>query len=120
MEANKEFGRQIDALVAENQHLRVKSENDDITINLMREQYRAMAESVESMRNKYERQIFQLTTERDDAVAKRSKIKSLLLQGADITMQALRADAGDDTPEKMPAQTGTHISDDRLPIARLG
>jgi hypothetical protein len=113
------FGRQVDALVAENQHLRVKSDNDDKTLHLMQEQYKALAASVDSMRNKYERQIFQLTTERDDATVKHSKIKSLLLQAADIVMQAARADIGDETPERMPQQTGQHIQDDRLPIARL-
>lgn len=119
MTIDPDFGRQVDALVAENQHLRVKSDNDDKTMHLMQEQYSAMAASVESMRGKYERQIFQLTTERDEAVVKHSKIKSLLLQSADIIMQAARADIGNETPEKMPAQTGPHVQDDRLPIARL-
>lgn len=120
LDASKEFGRQVDALVAENQHLRVKSDNDDKTMHLMQEQYKALAASVESMRNKYERQIFQLTTERDEAVIKHAKIKSLLLQAADIVMQAARADVGDETPEKMPPQTGSHIVDERLPTARIG
>jgi len=120
LDASKEFGRQVDALVAENQHLRVKSDNDDKTLHLMQEQYKALAASVESMRNKYERQIFQLTTERDEAVVKHARIKSLLMQSADITMQALRADAGDETPEKMPPQTGAHIVDQRLPAAKIG
>lgn len=114
------FGRQVDALVAENQHLRVKADNDDKTLHLMQEQYRALSASVEGMRAKFERQIFQLTTERDEAMLKHSKIKSLLLQSADIIMQAARADVGDEAPEKMPPQTGRHIEDDRLPIARLG
>lgn len=120
MTIDSTFGRQVDSLVAENQHLRVKSDNDDKTIHLQQEQYKALAASVEGMRAKYERQIFQLTTERDEAVLKHSKIKSLLLQSADIIMQAARADIGNETPEKMPPGAPLReIKDDRLPIARL-
>lgn len=120
MSVDSEFGRQVDALVAENQHLRVKSDNDNKTLFLMRQQYEALAASVDSMRDDYERKLHRARTECDQAIIKHSAIKSLLLQSADIVMQALRADAGDEAPEKMPANRGPHITDDRLPIARLG
>ncbi len=112
---DNEFGRQADALVRENQHLRVKSDNDDKTLHLMREQYAALAASVDGMRDKYEREIRGLRVDRDQAVIKHSTIKSLLLQAADIIVQAARADVGNDTPEKMPSQIGAHLIDPRLP-----
>lgn len=117
---DSEFSRQAADIVRENQHLRVKSNNDDKTLHLMRQQYKALASSVEGMRDEHRREAHQLRTERDEAVAKHATIKSLLLQQAEITMQALRADAGNETPEKMPESRGQHITDDRLPLARLG
>lgn len=116
---NDEFGRQADALVRENQHLRVKSDNDDITMQLMREQYKALADSVEDMRSGLETKLHRMRVERDEAVLKHRTIKGLLLQSTDLVMQALRADKGDETPEIMPPQTGRHIEDDRLPLAEL-
>src|SRR4051812_12735440 len=43
------LSEQIDRLVAENQHLRVKSENDDKTLHLLKEQYRLLAAQVEGI-----------------------------------------------------------------------
>src|SRR5579862_1250224 len=62
------LGEQVDALVSENQHLRIKSENDDKTLHLMREQYDALAASVEGLRAKHDREVHTLRTERDVAV----------------------------------------------------
>lgn len=113
------FSRKATELVAENQHLRVKSSNDDLTLNLMRQQYDSLAASVDGLRDKHDREMHKMRTERDQAVRKFATIKALLLQGADITMQALRAEQGDDTPAQIPDRKASHINDDRLPIARL-
>jgi hypothetical protein len=110
---------QVGLLVSENQHLRVKSDNDDKTLHLMREQYDALSSSVEGLRDRHERETHKLRTERDQAVRKYAVIKALLMQSADITMQALRAEQGDETPEVIPDRVVRHVSDDRLPIARL-
>ena len=113
------LSEQVDRLVSENQHLRVKSDNDDITHRLMKEQYDALSASVEGMRSKFEREIHLMRTERDQAVRASKEINTLLLQAANLIMQALRAKEGDAAPEKMPEARGKHVSDDRLPIARL-
>lgn len=113
------FSRKAAELVAENQHLRVKAENQDITIVLMKEQYDSMAASVDGLRDKHDREMHKMRTERDQAVRKFATIKALLLQSADITMQALRAEQGDETPAQIPDRKTGHITDDRLPIARL-
>lgn len=113
------LSEQVSRLVAENQHLRVKTENDEITRNLMKEQYDALASSVEGTRNKHEREVHLLRTERDQAVRAFKEVDSLLMQAADLLVQAIRAREGDATPEKMPVNRGAHVKDDRLPIARL-
>lgn len=120
MDNQHEFSRQAEEVVRENQHLRVKSDNDDKTIHLMRQQYDAMALSVDDMRSDYERKLHHMRTERDQAVARHAAIKALLLQAANIVMQALRADIGNETPEKMPPARLPALDDGRLPIARLG
>lgn len=113
------LSEQISRLVTENQNLRVKSSNDDTTFALMKSQYDGLAESVDAMRDKYERQIQKLTVERDHAVRAFKEIDTTLLQSADLIMQALRARNGDDTPEIVADRKIAHINDDRLPIARL-
>lgn len=124
------FADQANRLVAENQHLRVKSDSDDLTIRLMREQYDGLAATVNNVRDKAaaeikatqdyaEHEISDLTIERDQAVRAFKEIDTLLLQAADLVMQALRAREGDAAPESLPTQRGMHIDDDRLPIARL-
>jgi hypothetical protein len=113
------LSEQIDRLVSENQHLRVKSDNDDITRRLLKEQYEALAGSVEGIKAKHDREMHILRTERDQAVIAFKEIDTLLLQAADMIMQALRAREGDSTPEHMPEVRGRTVNDDRLPIARL-
>lgn len=121
---------QVDRIVQENQHLRIKSNSDDTTIHLMKQQYDSLAASVASVRQKAaaevrdtkeeaEREITDMTIERDQAVRAFKEIDSVLLQAADLIMQALRARAGDDAPEKMPEARMPVIQDDRLPIARF-
>lgn len=121
---------QVNQIVAENQHLRVKSENDDITLNLMKSQYDSLAAQVadirskaraevEKARNMAADQIADMTIERDQAVRAFKEIDTTLMQAADLIMQALRARQGDDTPEQIPDRVTPHLRDDRLPIARL-
>lgn len=110
---------QIKEMVAENQHLRVKSENDDTTLHLMRQQYDALADSVDAMRDEHAREVHLLRTQRDQAVIKHSRIKALLMQSTEIIMQALRADQGNETPEKMPVATLAIVHDDRLPAVGM-
>lgn len=113
------LGEQVDALVSENQHLRVKTDNQEKTYHLMKEQYDALAASVDGLRTKHDREVHTLRTERDQAVRQFKTIDTLLLQASNIIMQALRARQGDGTPEQMPDRPTRPIVDDRLPIARL-
>lgn len=121
---------QVDRMVAENQHLRVRCESQETTITLMREQYDSLAFTVDDIRSKARREVEKardnaesevsgMTIERDQAIRAFKEIDGLLLQAADLVMQALRARQGDATPEKMPGMVLPHISDDRLPMARL-
>lgn len=107
---------QIGSIVSENQHLRVKSENDDLTIHLQQQQYSALAATVNGLRDEHAREAHDLRTERDEAVIRFKTIDTLLLQAAQIIMQALRARAGNDVPEILPAIQTPHIEDARLPI----
>lgn len=113
------LSEQVDRLVSENQHLRVKTENDEITRHLMKQQYDTLAGSVDAMRSAHDREIHALRTERDQAVRAFKEIDSLLLQTADMVMQALRARQGDETPERIPDRHVLHMDDPRLPLARL-
>jgi hypothetical protein len=107
---------QVNQMVAENQHLRVKSENDDVTIRLMKEQYDALAASVDGLRNKHDRESYSLRTERDQAVRSFKEIDTTLMIAADLIMQALRARQGDSTPDHIPDRPALHINDERLPL----
>lgn len=121
---------QTTRMVTENQNLRVKSDNDDITINLMRSQYDALAGEVKAIRDKAasdvartrdraEREISDMRIERDQAVRAFKEIDTLLLQAADLIMQALRAREGNGTPEIMPKAMTPHIVDARIPEVTL-
>ena len=111
---------QVSALVAENQHLRIRTDNDAKTLHLMKEQYDGLAASVDGIRAKHDREIHAMRTERDVAVRRFKEIDTLLVQMSDILMQALRARQGDGTPVQIADRASQHIQDDRLPIARLG
>jgi hypothetical protein len=93
---------QVSQMVLENQHLRVKSDNDDKTIHLMKEQYDAMAASVEGMRDRHVRELHEMRTGRDQAVRQFKTIDTLLLQASEIIMQALRARQGETVPAQIP------------------
>ena len=92
------FTDRVTALVQENQHLRVRTDNDDKTIALMKEQYDKLAASVDGLRDKHEREIHAMRTERDQAARSNREIEALLLQASEIVMQALRARVGDLQP----------------------
>lgn len=124
------FADQANRLVAENQHLRVKSESDDITINLMREQYDALAKTVNdvrrkaaaevaSARNTAEIEITGMMIERDQAVRAYKEIDTTLMQAAELVMQALRAKQGNGVPETIPDTVMPQIQDARLPAIGL-
>lgn len=121
---------QTSRMVTENQNLRVKSDNDDITINLMRWQYDALSKDVDNIQDRAaaevrdakinaERDIRTMRIERDHAVRAFKEIDTLLLRAADLIMQALRAREGDGTPEIMPKAVTPHISDARMPEVSL-
>lgn len=116
---NQSFADQASRLVTENQNLRVKSDNDDKTIFLMKEQYDGLSSSVESMRNKHDREMHTLRTERDHAVRAFKEIDTVLLQSADLIMQALRARQGNSTPDQIPDRTIALVNDSRLPTPRI-
>lgn len=120
------LGDQVDRLVAENQHLRVKSDNDDKTIHLLKEQYDLLqrqvagiretaSREVEKARNGARDMVMDMQMDRDQARVAYREIDGLLLLAADTIHQALRARVGDLTPEKMPAATTPHLVDNRLP-----
>ncbi len=106
-------------MVTENQSLRVRTDNDEKTIFLMKAQYDSLAASVDAMRDKHDREMHKMRTERDQAVRAFKEIDTTLMQAADMIMQALRARQGDTTPEQIPDRKTSHLNDDRLPIARL-
>lgn len=121
---------QVDRLVAENQHLRVKSENDDVTIHLLKEQYNLLQRQVAGIRETASREVekarngardivMDMQMDRDQARVAYREIDGLLLQAADTIHQALRARVGNITPEKLPAAEMQHISDGRLPQVGL-
>jgi hypothetical protein len=120
------LSEQVDRLVVENQNLRVKSENDDVTIHLLKEQYATLSGQVRSIREGAVREVERARQQRDDtiqdmqmerdqAVIAYREIETLLLRATDNITQALRARVGNSTPEKMPQAEVQHISDNRLP-----
>jgi hypothetical protein len=116
---SQSFADQANRLVTENQNLRVKSDNDDKTIYLMKEQYDGLSSSVEAMRNKHDREMHTLRTERDRATRAFKEIDTVLLQAADLIMQALRARQGDGAPEQIPERPMALVNDSRLPTPHI-
>lgn len=124
------LAEQVDRLVAENQSLRVKSENDDKLIHLLKEQYSSLAaqvkgiredaiREVERARHQRDADVSAAEIERDQALVAYKEIDGLLLQAGDLITQAARARIGNTTPEKMPRQPLPAIEDSRLPAASL-
>ena len=124
------LAEQVDRLVAENQSLRVKSQNDDQMIHLLKEQYNSLAAQVKGIREDAIREVERARHQRDDAVSAAEierdqalvaykEIDGLLLQAGELITQAARARIGNTTPEKMPSRQITAIEDVRLPAASL-
>lgn len=111
---------QVNQMISELRRLRNKSDADDKTIHLLKEQNAELRGGIENLVEDHRRIERGLLAERDEAKIAYVEIEGLLNQAADSIMQAARARIGNQTPERMPPQTGRHIEDDRLPIARLG
>ncbi len=111
---------QVGRLVARNRFLQVKSDSDDNVIRTLNDQYAKLASEVDGIRDESARRESAMRIERDKAVAKYEIINGLLVQTADLLMQAFRAREGDKTPEKAQERIVGAVTDDRLPIARLG
>lgn len=120
------LSEQVERLVAENQSLRVKSNNDDTMIHLLKEQYEILHRQVQGIRERADREVekarafardsvMDMQMDRDRALVAYREIEGLLLRATDTITQALRARVGDLTPEKMPEADLPHINDDRLP-----
>jgi hypothetical protein len=110
------LGDRVNEMIAENQHLRVKVDNQASLITLLQEQYDKSAGSMNALRDKYDREMHDLRTERDQAVRKFKTIDALLLQASNIIMQALRARQGDEVPEKIPDRPQTVTGHHLLPV----
>ncbi|HKY85827.1 MAG TPA: hypothetical protein VJL90_03600 [Pseudorhodoplanes sp.] len=117
---------QVERLVNENQALRVKSENDDKLIHLLKEQYNSLAaqvkgiredaiREVERARHQRDADVSAAEIERDQAQVAYKEIDGLLLQVCDTITQAARARIGNATPEKMQSRPMPAIEDGRLP-----
>jgi len=123
------LSEQIDRLVAENRRLRVKSENDDKTIHLIKGQYESLSSQVRSLRESAASEVEKarstaladvqdMEIELDQAKQAYREIESILMQITDSITQALRARIGNATPEKVPPTVVAKVDDDRLP--RIG
>lgn len=122
---------QVSRIIAENQNLRIRVENDAKTIRTMTEQYDDLAAQVDDIRNSAaadcenvrvwaNREVMAMQIERDQAVRKFEMVDTTLKQAADLIMQAARAAVGDLTPEKLPERKLAVIKDDRLPATSYG
>lgn len=110
---------QISQLIAENRRLRNKSDADDKTIHLLKEQNDTLRNAWEDMVEDHRRTERDLAHDRDRHVVAYTEIDGLLHQVADLILQTTRARVGNATPEKMPQVRLPVHDDERLPIARL-
>lgn len=110
---------QISGLIAENRRLRNKSDADDKTIHLLKEQYASVTGGIEDMIEDHRRVERDLTIEAHNAKVAYTQIQGLLDQAADLILQAARARIGDDTPAKMPAAIIPVLADGRMPEVSL-
>jgi folate-dependent tRNA-U54 methylase TrmFO/GidA len=117
---------QVAKLVAENRRYRVKSEADDKTIHLLKEQYDALQSGVENMIEEHRANERALAAERDRAVRSYTEIEGHLHQAADLIVQAMRARVGnaDPAPDRVgaadPGGPMSHqLADSRMPQVLL-
>lgn len=85
---------QVSKLVAENRRYRMKSEADDRTIQVLKEQYDTLQAGVENMIEQHRAIERELCAERDRAVRSYTEIEGHLHQAADLIVQAMRARVG--------------------------
>lgn len=124
------LSEKVNAVVDENQHLRTRCESQETTIELMREQYEALAGQVDSIRNraridverargKAEAEVTDMMIERDRAIRAYVEIDGLLRQTGELISSAFRARAGNETPEQVPERRLAVVDDSRLPAASI-
>lgn len=117
---------QIGRLIDENRRLRVKSNEDDETIRMLTDKLEELQagvngmiethrEAEDSMKEEHRAIQRDLSFRADNAEIKERKMRSLVNQAADLILQAMRAEAGDETPKKMPQRQLENLNDDRLP-----
>ena len=120
---------QIELLERENSALRHKSDSDDTTIHLLKEQYKALSDSVSSIREKARREVELARSQRDHdvqdmqisrdmALVSNHEIEAILTQAAKVITEGLNSRIGNQTPGKMPPgkmPPAPYIHDDRLP-----
>ncbi len=114
-----QFTDQATKLVAENRRLRIKSDVDDETINILKQQYDELQSGVENLIEDHRKIERQLCAERDRAVRTSAEIEALLTQAGDLILQAMRARIGDVTPKVMPKAQTPHLVDQRMPQVLL-
>lgn len=123
------LSEQVNDLLSELQSLRIKSENDDKMIHILKVQYESLSSQmrgirqdaireVETARQQRDADVHEAEIERDKAITAYKTIETLLLRSADLIMQAARARVGDATPAQMPHARLPQIEDERLP--RIG
>ena len=110
----------VNQLVAENQQLRVKCDNQEKTLDIVQDQYDTLAASVKATHDRHEQEMHDMRTERDQAVRQFKTIEALLLQSSTIIMQALRARQGDVVPEVIPQKPMAVSGHPLLPAADTG
>jgi chromosome segregation ATPase len=121
------FSDQINNLIAENRRLKNKSDADDKTIHVLKEQYNALQAGVEDMVEDHRKIERELVDQANRHKVSYTEIDGVLMQAADLIMQAARARIGNATPAVVPTpptkMVNDHrlpdVRDDRLPIARL-
>lgn len=106
-------------MVAENRRLFTENESLRRLNADLKQRYDTITAGVNDMVEDHRRVERELQFRVDKAERSEKEVSELLLLAADTIHQGLRARVGDKTPTKMPAQTGRHVEDDRLPIARL-
>lgn len=109
------LSEQVTQLIAENRRLLKKSEADDTTIHLLKQQNEALRSSWEDMVEDHRRIERDLSNDRDRHVVAYTEIDGLLHQVADLILQTTRARVGNSTPEKMPQRQHPIVDDARIP-----
>jgi hypothetical protein len=110
-----EISDRVNALVAENRHLRTANETCNATIDVLRQQYDKLEARHGDAIKRHETIEHRLTVECDRAKLAYAEIDGLLTQAAELIMTALHKRIGDRTPDPMPKAQLPHVNDDRIP-----